>query len=182
MGLLIILYLVVIIASHSVPLSSALEEPLALGGWLAFLVLLFLDRRNGNDGVIAIAPSGMRWSWVPHLVFAVVAGLAFYFASTGNLSLDCPDHATSCVKIDQWRMSSGHYYRQFPYDSQGNGDAGAPWVEISRQEYVAEVGTRLRQATQFGVGLLCVAWMLSGGLNAIRRKLLHAGHRTSHRR
>jgi hypothetical protein len=40
-----------------------------------------------------------------HLAFAVAAGLAFYFAGTGNLSLACPQHATSCVKIDNWKMS-----------------------------------------------------------------------------
>src|SRR6185437_10588471 len=72
--------------------------------------------------------------------------LALYFAFTGNLSTACPDHATSCIKIDDWSMSGGHYYRRFPYDSQGNDDPGAPWVEISRQVYVAELGTRLREA------------------------------------
>jgi hypothetical protein len=66
-------------------------------------------------------------------------------------------------------MSGGHYYRQFPYDSQGNADPGAPWVEISQPEYVAEVGTRLRSAAQFGLGTLSAAWVLSGALGAIRR-------------
>ena len=60
-----------------------------------------------------------------HLAFAVAAGLAFYFAGTGNLSLACPQHATSCVKIDNWKMSGGRYYRQFAYDSAGDDDPGA---------------------------------------------------------
>ncbi len=161
MGLLILGYLLVIIASHSIPLSSALEVPLAVAGWLTLAVLLVhAGLRLRGNGVIT-RPE-MRWSRIPGLAFAAVAGLAFYFAFTGNLSLACPQHATPCVKIDMWRMSGGHYYRQHPYDSEGNDDPGAAWAEISRQEYVAEVGTRLRQAAPFGVGALCLAWALFG--------------------
>jgi hypothetical protein len=124
--------------------------------------------------VLTLVPR-MSWSWIPSLAFAAVAGLAFYFALTGNLSLDCPQHATSCVKIDNWKMSDGHYYRQFPYDSAGNDDPGAAWVEISRPEYVAEVGTRLRQGAPFGVGALCLAWVLAGTFARPRYVLVPPG-------
>ena len=166
MGLLMVLYLLVVIESHSVPLSPALEVPLPLAGWLAIVVVLPLGARRGT---VVIDFSNMGWRWIPHLAFATAAVVGFYFAFTGNLSLACPQQATSCVKIDHWRMSGGHYYRQFPYDSQGNDDPGAPWVEISRPEYVAEVGTLLRSAAQFGLGTLSAAWVLSGALGAIRR-------------
>ena len=60
------------------------------------------------------------------------------------------------MKIDNWKMSGGHYYLQFPYDSEGNDDPGAPWVEISRPEYVADVGTLAREDARFGVILLFI--------------------------
>ena len=78
-------------------------------------------------------------------------------------------NVTSCLKLDNWRRSGGHYYRQFPCDSTGNDDPGAPWVEISRQVYVADVGTILRSSGQLTGGVLSVAWLPSGGLSAIRR-------------
>jgi hypothetical protein len=105
------------------------------------------------------------------LAFAGAAVAALYFASAGNLSLGtCPPHTTSCLKLDKWSMSGGRYYRQFPYDIQGNDDHNAPWVEISRPEYVAEVGTRLRSSARFGIGALCAAWLLSCALSATIRE------------
>ncbi len=38
----------------------------------------------------------------------------FFSSFSGNLSIACPSTARSCVKIDQWRVSDGHYYRLFP--------------------------------------------------------------------
>jgi len=109
-----------------------------------------------------IIPPPRRWSGFVHLAFVVAVGLSLYFALTGNVSLACPQDATSCVKIDNWKVTGSHYYRQFPYDSAGNDDPGAPWVEISRQEYVADVGTLLRQDVLGGVIALCIAWPLAG--------------------
>jgi hypothetical protein len=161
--LLLLLYLYVIIVSHSVPLSSGLEGPLTFGGGLALAGLIVsrllrsLDWRGGPA-----IPTGC----LLHLAFVAVAGLTFFFVFTGNVSYRCPDQAqaTSCVKLDNWKMSAGHYYRQFPYDSDWSHDPDTPWVEISRPEYVAEVGTRLRIAALFSVFVLCVAWALSGSL------------------
>jgi len=164
-GLLMLAYLGIIVASHSIPLSPDLEIPLGVGGWLAFAIVLALIARRRGVIVVSIKP----WPLILHLIFATMAGLTLYFAFSGNLPTDCKHGADSCLKIDNWRTSAGHYYRQYPYDSQGNDDAGAPWVEISRQLYVAEVGTRLRLSAQFGVGMLCVSWVLTSGLNAIRR-------------
>ncbi len=114
MGLLALLYLFVIIASHSIPLSSALEVPLAAAGWVALVLFVLTSFQRLTSEGLNFVPR-MSWS-----------------------------------------------YRQFPYDSAGNDDPGAAWVEISRPEYVAEVGTRLRQGASFGVGALCLAWLLAG--------------------
>ena len=159
-GLLLLLYLLALFFSHSVPLSSALEIPFAFTGWLALPCLSALIPSGTHQGGRAIMfPAWCwRWRWIPHVAFLAAAVLALYFAFTGNLSTACPDHATSCIKIDDWSMSGGHYYRRFPYDSQGNDDPGAPWVEISRQVYVAELGTRLREAALFGVFMVCGVW------------------------
>ena len=160
-GFLLLLYLFVIFISHSTPLSSALETPLAVGGWLTLAVLIVTGRRRvlGRNGG-TVVPTGC----LLHLAFVAVAGLTLFFAFTGNVSYDCPDQATSCVKLDTWKMENGDYYRQFPYDSEGNRDSDAPWVEISQADYVAEVGTRLRMASLVSVFGLCVAWALSGSL------------------
>jgi hypothetical protein len=167
-GLLMLLFLLIMIASHWVPLSSALEIPLGLTGWLAIpVVLVILNWRGGGTG--ELAPPRKGWRWILPLVFAAAAGLAVYFAFTGNLSLACPQPAASCLKIDKWKMSGGRYYRQYPYDSQGSDDPGAPWAEISRPVYVAEVGTLLRDSAQFGIGPLILACLLADGLDAVRR-------------
>jgi hypothetical protein len=172
LGLLIVLYLLAMIASHSVPLSTALEIPLAVAGWLALAGVVALSAlgRRGRRGPVVLDFQAMGWSWIAHLAFAGAAVAAFYFAFTGNISLACPlySHAP-CVKTENFSMSGGHYYRQNPYDSQGNDDPGAPWVEISRPEYVADVGARLRSSAQFGIGTLSVAWLLSGAVGAMRR-------------
>jgi hypothetical protein len=174
LALLMILYLLAMIASHSVPLSAALEVPLAVAGWLALAGVVALSAlgRRGRRGPVVIDFSNTGWSWIAHLAFAGAAVTAFYFAFTGNISLACPlySHAP-CVKIENFSMSGGHYYRQYPYDSQGNDDPGAPFVEISQPEYVADVGARLRSAARFGLGTLSVAWLLSGGVGSARRNL-----------
>jgi hypothetical protein len=167
LGLLLLLYLFVIAVSHSTPLSSALEAPLAfVGGFSVALLALshWLRTRSGRSRRPELSARKKVWSRVATLAFAAVAGLALYLALTGNVPTNCPQGATSCVKIDEWRISGGHYYRLFPYDSQGNDDPSRPWVEIDRQTYVAEVGTRLRMAAAFGVAGLCLAWLLAGGL------------------
>jgi hypothetical protein len=164
-ALLMLIYLSVVMASHSVPLSPALEIPLAVAGWLAVPFVMALHywqgRRYGESDARSLQPD---WRVIQHLAFAAAAALALYFAFTGNLSLACPQHATSCLKIDNWKMADGHYYRHFPYDSEGNDYPGASWVEISRPVYVAEVGTRLREAAKFGICVLSLAWLLTLGL------------------
>jgi hypothetical protein len=47
------------------------------------------------------------------------------------------------------------------YDAAGEDDPNAPWVQISRAVYVAEVGTRLRSAAGFGVLALALVSVLS---------------------
>jgi hypothetical protein len=167
-GLLMLLFLLAMIASHSVPLSSALEIPLGIAGWLAIPVVLVILNWGGT-GTGELAPPRRGWRWVLPLAFAAAAGLAVYLAFTGNLSLACPQDATSCLKTDNWKMSGGRYYRQFPYDSQGNDDPGAQWAEISRPVYIAEVGTRLRDSAQAGIAPLILACLLTDGLHAPRR-------------
>lgn len=160
LGILMLLYLLGAILSHSIPLSSTLEGPFGFAGWIALAVLLVTCGRHFNSKAPPVGFSG-PWGWILGLTFVAVAGLAFYFAVTGNVSPYCQEQATSCVKVDHWKMANGDYYRQHPYDSEGNDDPGAAWVEISRPDYVAEVGTRVREGMPFGIIALCIAYVLS---------------------
>ena len=162
LAILLLIYLATVVISHSVPLPSSSELPLGLIGWLAFVaVVSFLRSKAVRSKLVA---RQLFQPWVATVIFGVFACLTLFMALTGNLSIECPSHATSCVKIDIWRISEGHFYRQFPYDSQGNSDPNPPSVEISRQTYIDEVGTRLRMAAAFGVGALCLAWLVAGSL------------------
>lgn len=156
-GLLLLCEVLVLIASHSVPLSSSLETPCAYAGYYSFVFLVVLGLVPGSARTIAI-PGGV-WRWIPHLAFVAAAVLAYHYAVTGNVPHSCAARTFGCPDL-HWRMSAGHYYRQIPYDSRGNADPGAPWVEISRQAYVAEFGSRLRQAARDGVNVLCFVWLV----------------------
>ena len=52
--------------------------------------------------------------------------------------------------------NGGSYFRKYPYDAAGASDPNAPWVKISRAEYIAEVGTRLRPPAGFGMVALAL--------------------------
>lgn len=172
---LLIVYVAVIALSHSVALPSQLQAPLAFVDWLALVAVAMatyvLQRRRvgsarnvpeGRKGSAMIA--SLARPWTATVLFSVVAIAGLSLALSGDMSIDCPTGATTCVKIDNWKMSDGRYYRQLPYDRQGNSDPTQPWVEIDRATYISEVGTRLRMAAAFGVGALCFGWFVAGGL------------------
>ena len=161
-------YLIVIIASHLLPLDPNLEAPLAytpyllgvLGGALALLFGGAAVRQRFRFRNARRPP--LRYLWYPlplAVAFATLAVAAFYLATTGPAA--CPDGSAVCVKTDEWRSSGGQYFRLIPYNAQGQADPSQPWVEISRETYITEVGTRLRQAATFGVFSLCFAWFVS---------------------
>lgn len=58
-------------------------------------------------------------------LFAFLIGTAAAVGATGNVSDACTSAAT-CVKIDNWQVAGGSYYRQYPYDTAGNDDPSAP--------------------------------------------------------
>ncbi len=161
-------YLIVIIASHLLPLDPNLEAPLAytpyllgvLGGALAFLFGGAAVRQRFRFRNARRPP--LRYLWYPlplAVAFATLAVAGFYLATTGPAA--CSDGSAVCVKTDEWRSSGGQYFRLIPYNAQGQADPNQPWVEISRETYITEVGTRLRQAATFGVFSLCFAWFVS---------------------
>ena len=165
---LAICYLIVMIASHLLPLDPNLEAPLAytpyllgvLGGALTFLLGSTAVRQRFRFRNARRPPLRYLWYPVPlAVVFATLAVAAFYLATTGPAA--CSDGSAVCVKTDQWRSSGGQYFRLIPYNAQGQADPNQPWVEISRETYITEVGTRLRQAATFGVFFLCFAWFVS---------------------
>jgi hypothetical protein len=149
-------YLAFMAASHSQPFDPGLEAPLASGGGLLFAAQLihawWINRRHGG-GKPAL---GMRATLREHPLLAVYVAILWILlgaaaAQAGNVSKDCGHTAQTCIGLDRWSEAGGVYLRQFPYNAQGNADPNAPWVPISRAEYVAEVGERLRPAALFGV-------------------------------
>jgi hypothetical protein len=165
---LAICYLIVMIASHLLPLDPNLEAPLAytpyllgvLGGALTFLLGSTAVRQRFRFRNARRPPLRYLWYPVPlAVVFATLAVAAFYLATTGPAA--CSDGSAVCVKTDQWRSSGGQYFRLIPYNAQGQADPNQPWVEISRETYITEVGIGLRQAATFGVFSLCFAWFVS---------------------
>ncbi len=165
---LAICYLIVMIASHLLPLDPNLEAPLAytpyllgvLGGALTFLFGSAAVRQRFRFRNARRPPLRYLWYPVPlAVVFATLAVAAFYLATTGPAA--CSDGSAVCLKTDQWRSSGGQYFRLIPYNVQGQADPNQPWVQISRETYITEVGTSLRQAATFGVFSLCFAWFVS---------------------
>ena len=160
-------YLGVGAASHYVPLDSRIEFPIVLVGWLlgGFVAAVHWSRRRH--------PSASSWRdvlrpWHLSLLFALLIGSATLVAVSGNLPL-CGETPGDCIKIDDWRIADGHYYRLHPYDAKGNRDPGQPWVEIGEQAYVDQLGSVLRSAVLFGLAMLCVAWVFAAGLtNGVR--------------
>jgi hypothetical protein len=154
-----LLYLAFMRASHTTPFDQGLQAPLAIGGWaLAAAVMATVwwhGRGYSRRFLKTLKPwkvlRGRRGLMAYCAVMAGVLGIAAVVGLSGMSSTTCQNTATTCLKIDKWSEADGNYYRQYPYDSQGNDDPTAPWVQISRSVYVAEVGSQLRSAALFGV-------------------------------
>lgn len=156
-----LLYVAFLAASHSVPFNPGWEPPLMIGGWL-FAAVPFGRMIRGGRGYGKGELRGLRF-WTPLrgrrdlVVFGVIMGAVIAAgiieAVWGNRSMTCvPSHpAATCLKVDEWYQSGGSYFHRYPYTAQGDAEPDAPWVAISRGEYVAEVGTRLRSAASSGV-------------------------------
>jgi hypothetical protein len=156
-------YLTFMKISHTMPFSPGLQVELAVGGWLILasqIITALVTRPYGWRRPWPYSERRPRLGWrtlrgrwdlaVTSALFALLIGTAAAVGATGNVSNDCTSAAT-CIKIDNWRVADGGYYRQYPFDAAGNGNPLAPWVRISRAEYVAEVGTLLRSAAFFGL-------------------------------
>lgn len=165
-------YLAFMVLSHSTPLSPGLELPSALPGWLLLAAGVVVIRTRSTGLPRREPGSASRWYPAPvrrrrdiqlfGAVMLVVLGAAAAEGFQGNRDASCrsQDPAT-CIKLDQWAEKDGAYFRKFAYDAAGDDDPNAPWVQISRSEYVAEVGTRLRSSAGFGLLALGVASYLS---------------------
>jgi hypothetical protein len=169
-------YLAFMNASHRVPISQKLGlDPLVeFGGWLVLMVVVaeaavetqVFGREETR--ILRHTWSRLRSRWglavfgVLMMAVLVPAGVASWSA---GLSFNCDTAVRSlgpaCLKLDNWAESHGEYFRQYPYDAQGNSDPGAAWVRISRAEYIAEFGTYLRYSSMVDVVCLGMALALS---------------------
>jgi hypothetical protein len=183
LAVLAVLYLAFMVVSHHRPFATVWQVPLALSGWLLAMALLVVNfrrylRRTGKSVTMAFRPGmrlwpGSRVRWRAGLrgrrglaVFGLLIVLVLGFAAAEGLTGDRfgPCMATdpgTCARIDNWRQADGAYFRQMPYDAAGDSDPGAPWVRVSRAEYIAGTGTVLRSAALFGVLSLALGLLLT---------------------
>lgn len=165
-------YLAFMVASHSTPLSPDLEAPLAIAGWVPLVAGVAAPnlrpkiwRRLSPGAALRqyLAPIRRRPDiYLFAALMLVVLATAAAAGSQGNRSGSCDSGSpANCIKIDQWAEKNGLYFRKYPYAMGGGDDPNAPWVQISRTEYIAEVGTRLRSAAGFGMMSLALATFLS---------------------
>jgi hypothetical protein len=168
-------YLAVMLASYARPFSPGLGNPLAFGGFAAAVVQMYAAGKSARDaGADLTLPFARRRrstligpEYVPDLrttlrgrwdldlaaaLILLIAGAALACGWAG-ISPDTPNCHTgaTCLKGDIFRVQGDAYYRQYPYDAQGNDEPDAPWVRISHAEYVEEAGTLLRGGALFGV-------------------------------
>ena len=165
-------YLAFMVASHSTPFSPDLEVPLAVAGWVPLVAGIAAPnlrpkiwRRLSPGATLRqyLAPIRRRPDiYLFAALMLVVLAAAAAAGSQGNHSGSCDSsNPANCIKIDHWTEKGGLYYRKYPYDAGGADAPNAPWVQISRTEYIAEVGTRLRSAAGFGMMSLALASFLS---------------------
>ncbi|TMR10231.1 hypothetical protein ETD86_40345 [Nonomuraea turkmeniaca] len=159
-------YLVVAIMSHGVPLPRGLEPLLAFMPWLLFGILMIrglLIHWGAVEPRPRVRERSAVWRSVPLWLLFAAVGLAVWVSSDhGNVSLVCTDNRTSCAKVNSYdyRSLDGGYARRYPLDEQGARDLEQPWVMISEETYVAEVGTILRRAIHFGTYCLFFAFAI----------------------
>lgn len=164
-------YLAFMVASHTKPFDPGLEFLLGIGGWLfaaLFIVKTLVTCRGRSKKELRALGSWRTLSGRWDLAVYAVAMLGIIVSGavvglSGNKATNCadPDHAAPRAKTDSWSVVNGQYLRHHPYDARGDSDPQAPWVPITRDEYVAEVGTRLRSAALFGEFSLVTALMAS---------------------
>lgn len=174
--------LAIMIATHDIPLNQHWDVPLVLGSWLpvaAVVVTLTVKaRRLGRPALRRIlrlvAP--LRKHLALYVFCAIMVGILAAtgaVAVVGNRDMSCRGGPATCIKLNQYSESGGAFYRKYPYDAAGVGDSNAPWTPISRAEYIAEVGTKIRSAGVFATVALLLATfgsVLEEGLALARRE------------
>jgi hypothetical protein len=159
-------YLVVAIMSHGVPLWRGLEPLLAFMPWLLLGILMthgLLIHWGAMDPGPRVRERSALWRSVPlWLLFAAAAVAVWVSSGYGNVSRVCTDNSTSCAKVNSYdyRSLDGGYARRLPLDEQGARDLDQPWLAISEETYVAEVGTILRRAINSGAYFLFFAFVV----------------------
>ena len=151
----LVCYLAAIVVTGFVPLSPALDVPLALGGWLVLAGLVVwadLRRRRYSSRVVLRA---IIWPAPLAAAFGVLLVIVSYFALAWHVPAACTAGPLNCFKGYDWSIQDRNFFHVTPDGSS---------AQISRDTYIAEVGTNLRSAAAFGVYSLVLAWVASGAL------------------
>jgi hypothetical protein len=146
-------YLAIIVASHSVPLPVSLEGPLVIVGW-SFLPGIYVWGRLRRVDMRPVAQPPAREMlrpWTLTIAFGALAAVALFLALGWDVPSFCHGPVpVNCVKGYQWSTDNGHYHHT---------NADGIYAEISQQTYVQEVGFDLRSAGTFGILAMCLAWV-----------------------
>lgn len=161
------------IASHFVPVELAFKAlvigvPCVTAGSL-FVYLVVSERRwpASRVSLKTLARCAVGTATYVSLVLGAT-GIVSDFV--GNSS-GCPSGVSgSCYKTASWAIRDGGYYRLWPYDAEGNGITGAPWEQITENEYISGAGADFRQADGFGIFAAGFAYLLVVTLDIRRRQ------------
>lgn len=150
---MLLAYVAGMVVTGLVPLSPGLTVPFGLAGWLclAGLVVWGMVRRR-RPGASEILSTFLRPLPLA-LLFAALVVAGTYLALGWRVPANCSVGPLNCFKGYDWTIQGDRYYHAPP---EGVSEP------ISRDVYIAEVGTYLRSAAAFGMYSLCLAWGASG--------------------
>ena len=138
----LVCYLAGMVVTGFVSLPPSLDVPFALGGWLflgGLLVWANLRRRRYSSRVVLRA---IIWPLPLAAAFGVLFVIVSYFALAWHVPTACTAGSLNCFKGYHWSIQDGNFFHVMPDGSS---------AQISRDTYIAEVGTNLRSAAGFGV-------------------------------
>jgi hypothetical protein len=157
-------YLVIIVASHFIPLPLFLQPPLVLVGWLFLPGLYVWGRLRRIDTRRSALPRfrEMLRPWALTAIFGALVAVALFLAIVWDVPGSCHGPVpVNCFRGYNWSTDDGRYFHTTSY--------GAAPSEISRQTYLKEVGFDLRSSAAFGVYAMCLAWIGAAALRLSSR-------------
>jgi hypothetical protein len=148
-------YIGAMLATGVLELPPVLDVPLALTGWLLFAGLavwaLWRHRKYSTHDLV----HALAHPWPLTAAFVLLVLIASYLAIAWRLPAACNGTSLSCFKGYEWSTAANLFYHTTPDGLR---------EQISRVEYIQEIGVHLRSAAAFGLYSTCLAWAVASVL------------------